>query len=87
MKNFSCRTPRVNKPKFVNIVNYLAVVPSVAWDFLFDKHINLPNLHNLAVVPLMGGLNLKTLKFSFVTKNEHEASQLNRTKVKQKNLL
>jgi hypothetical protein len=32
------------------VANYktLAVVPSVGWDFLFDKHINLPNLLNLS---------------------------------------
>ncbi len=36
----------------------LAVVPSVAWDFLFDKHINLTNLTYLTYFSLK--LNLKT---------------------------
>ncbi len=45
--------------------NYIlqAVVPSVAWDFLFDKHIHLPNLPSLPNQPKKNLIKKKFLRF------------------------
>ena len=45
---------------------------------------NLPGIVTCAAIPLMGGWTLRLIKSNFITKDEHEACQLTRTKVQQK---
>jgi hypothetical protein len=48
---------------------------------------NQPGIVACAVIPLMGGWTLRMVglkKSSFITKDEHEACQLTRTRVKKK---